>query len=152
MVKANLNEILNFFTKNNVKAQLQSETDQVYFIFKIHDRDIPVFIRVLNDGLLLQCLAFLPYSVKPEAFGDIARLLHFLNKEIDFPGFGIDESTKLAFYRSVIPTINKQVDDSLLNTYLNGIQNVCKEFVLNIEPVALGEVTFEEILEKSKKT
>jgi len=151
MIQPTIEGLQRYLKENNIDAEFQPSTNQLYFILMLHDREVPVFLRIISDGFLIQLLAFLPFQIKKDAVNDVSRLLHFLNKEIDAPGFGIDESLDLAFYRCMVPTINGEVDVALLNMYLNTLQKVCKDYMLNIEPVALGSITYEKIINNAKK-
>lgn len=151
MISLTLDAILAYLSQKGVQAQLQTETNQVIILFKIGDREFPLFIRIFEGGDLLQLLVFLPCNMKKSAFGETGRLLHLLNKELDIPGFGLDEDTSVVFYRCMIPIQNQQLDETLFDAYLNSIQLVCKSFSPVIASVAFGNVTFEEILKKTKE-
>lgn len=151
MIPLKLDNILAYLTKKGVQAQLQAETNQLVIIFKIGDREFPLFIRIFDNGELLQLLAFIPCNMKKKAFGETGRLLHLLNKELDIPGFGMDEDTSVVFYRCMIPIQKNQIEESLFEAYLNSIQLVCKSFSPVIASVAYGSATFEEILEKTRE-
>src|SRR5436853_6718427 len=108
--------LLQFMRKHKYESDIQADTQQVYTIFKINQKEYPLFLRVFDEGHLLQLLVFIPshlepneqfslgkqattpqttHSLKDEKQKDItadsARLLHLLNKELDVPGFGMDE-------------------------------------------------------------
>jgi hypothetical protein len=132
-------------------AEYQKETDQLYILFKVHEQEFPLFIRIFEGGELLQLLAFLPCNTTKESLNDTARLLHLLNKELDTPGFGMDESSSVVFYRLMMPIQNRTVDTRLLEAYIGVIQMVCKTFASVITAVALNAVTFEEVLTKARE-
>ncbi|MBT3393794.1 MAG: hypothetical protein HN411_01620 [Waddliaceae bacterium] len=150
MINATIPEILAVLKKDGYNAQVQEETGQIYFIITVEKRDIAVFLRTLNDGKLVQLIAFMPYEVQEKLFGSVGRLLHYINKEIDMPGFGMDETTHLVFYRNVIPTTHKKLDEMLFYNYLKTLERVCNEFLPAIEPLALGATTYDEVLAKAK--
>jgi hypothetical protein len=151
MINLKLDAILEYLTKKGVPAQLQDETNQIIIIFKIGDREFPLFIRIFEGGELLQLLAFIPCNMKKSTFADTGRLLHLLNKELDIPGFGQDEDTAVVFYRCMLPIQNQQLDEAVFDAYLNSIQLVCKSFSPVIAAVAYGSSTFEEILQKARE-
>lgn len=151
MISLTLDAILDYLTKNGMQAELQKETNQIVIIFKILDREFPVFIRVFEGGELLQLLAFIPCNMKKSAYAETARLLHLLNKELDIPGFGLDEDSSVVFYRCMLPVQDQQISETLFNAYLNSIQLVCKSFSPAIATVAYGSATFEEILKKAQQ-
>ena len=73
-------------------------------------------------------LVFIPIQLKPDAIHDVSRLLHMLNKEMDLPGFGMDENAGVVFYRLMIPAMNKKIDGDLLLAYLKTANNICELF------------------------
>jgi hypothetical protein len=151
MIPLDLKKISEYLDTKGIKAELQKETNQLCILFKIAEREYPLFIRIYEGGELLQLLAFLPCNTKPATHGDTARLLHLLNKEIDTPGFGMDENSEVVFYRCMIPVKDKKLDQNQLNAYVNATQIVCQSFAAVIAGVAFGAVTFDEVLKKSKE-
>ena len=158
--------ILNFMQKNKYEASIQSDTQQVYTIFKIGQKEYPLFMRVFDEGHLLQLLVFIPCHLTPnESFSsgkkhkgngeeqkglpDLARLLHLLNKELDVPGFGMDEMAGVVFYRIMLPTPKKKIEADLLLAYLKTVEHVCKMFSTPIEAVSSGQMTLDQILAKA---
>lgn len=159
--------------KNKYEADIQQDTRQVYTIFKIAQKEYPLFMRVFDEGHLLQLLAFIPShltpnenfsidkKVKRDAAGtsehreekkgvaDLARLLHLLNKELDVPGFGMDEMAGVVFYRLMLPTPKKKIESELLLAYLKTVEHVCKMFSTPIEAVSSGQMTLDQIIAKA---
>ena len=151
MIPLNLNKIQAHLRSQGIEAELQKETDQLCILLKIAEREYPLFIRIYEGGDLLQLLAFLPCNTKPETLSETARLLHLLNKEIDIPGFGMDEGAEVVFYRCMIPIKDKQIDENLLDSYVRASQTVCQSFAPVVAAVAYGAVTFDEVMKKSKE-
>jgi hypothetical protein len=170
MINMTPDSILQFMQKNKYEAEIQPETQQVYTIFKIKQKEFPLFLRVFDQGHLLQLLVFIPSHLKPnERFSlekretrsqshdeikegvvaDLSRLLHLLNKELDVPGFGMDESAGVVFYRLMLPTPKKKIEEDLLLAYLKTADHVCQMFSLPIEAVSSGQMTLTQILEKA---
>ena len=162
--------ILNFMQKNKYEASIQSDTQQVYTIFKIGQKEYPLFMRVFDEGHLLQLLVFIPCHLTPnerfpsgkkhkgeskgngeeqKGLPDLARLLHLLNKELDVPGFGMDEMAGVVFYRIMLPTPKKKIEADLLLAYLKTVEHVCKMFSTPIEAVSSGQMTLDQILAKA---
>lgn len=151
MISLDLNKIRDYLHSQGVEASYQQESNQLCIIYKTGDREYPLFIRIYEGGELLQLLAFLPCTLKAETFADTARLLHLLNKEIDIPGFGMDENSEVVFYRCMIPVKDKLLNEALLNSYLNAIQVVCQSFAPVVATVAYGAASFDEVLKKTKE-
>lgn len=151
MLKLDIHQIQKHLKEKSISAELQKETNQLVIVLKIAEREFPLFIRIFEGGELLQLLAFLPCTIIPKALGDTARLLHLLNKEIDVPGFGMDETASLAFYRCMIPAKDQQIDEGIFDALLNAAQVVCTSFAAVVAAVALGTITFDEVLKQSKE-
>jgi hypothetical protein len=151
MIPLEFNKITEHLKSHNIEADYQKETDQLSVIFKIAEREYPLFIKIYPSGDLLQLLAFIPCNTKESTLNDTARLLHLLNKEIDIPGFGMDETSSVIFYRCMVPAQDKQIQNSIFDAYLNAIQIVCKTFASVIAAVAYGTATYADVLKKSKE-
>lgn len=150
MIPLELNKIQAFLKSKGMEAEYQKETDQLFLLFKIAEQEYPLFMRIFEGGELFQLLAFLPSNTKTSTLNDTGRLLHLLNKELDTPGFGMDESSSVVFYRIMLPVYNNEVNESLIDAYIGVIQVVCKTFAPVISAVAYGSVSFKEVLSKVK--
>lgn len=150
MLKLDLSDIKAHFKQKGINAELQTETNQLVVVLKVADRDFPLFIRVFEGGDLLQLIAFVPCTIQPKSVGDTARLLHLLNKEIDVPGFGMDENAQVVFYRCMVPAKDQHVDSAIFDAYFNAANVVCTSFTPVIAAVASGTTTFEEVLKKAQ--
>ncbi|WP_068470359.1 YbjN domain-containing protein [Candidatus Protochlamydia phocaeensis] len=151
MINMTPESILTFMQKNKYEADIQADTQQVYTILKLSQKEYPLFLRVFDDGHLLQMLAFIPCQLQREIVPDMARLLHLLNKELDVPGFGMDEMAGVVFYRLMLPTPKKKIDGDLLLAFLKTIEHVCQMFATPIEAVGFGQTTLDEILQKAQE-
>ncbi len=149
-MKATSEAIGKYLKEQGVDNRILNDTDQVSFVMELEGRQVPVFINVQSGGLTVQLMACIPYKMGPGTVNEVARLLHFLNKAIDAPGFGLDEDSDLIFYRVMIPARDCIIDMALFNNYLNTVQRVCQDFIVPIEPVAMGKVTFDEMKAKAE--
>lgn len=150
MLSLNTDDVHQYLIKEQFPVQIQKETEQLVMVYKIENRDFPLFIRIFPGGDLLQLIAFIPCNLKPTAAGDVARLLHLLNKELDIPGFGMDEGANLIFYRAMIPGHEKQIHEQTLTRYVHSIEQILKNFASLIAMIAFGASTFEEVRKKMK--
>ncbi len=175
MINISLEAILAFMCKNNYEADIQPDTQQVYTIIKIGQKEYPLFLRVFDEGHLLQLLVFIPCHLEPKehaaggrksgshdvgkselssqqrVVSDLARLLHLLNKELDVPGFGMDEMAGVVFYRLMLPTPKKKIEGDLLLAFLKTVDHVCRMFSTPIEAVSSGQTTLDDILAKAQE-
>lgn len=144
--------LLAHLKKKGFNAEHQTETDQLSVILNIDGADFPLFIRILPQGPVLQLLVFIPCKLQKRTIPDIARLLHLLNKEMDVPGFGLDELANVLFYRVTIPALNNKIDMTLFDTYVSSIQMICRSFTPVITNVSIGTMTFDSVMEKAKES
>lgn len=151
MLPLDLEHIQKHLSSQSIHSKVEPETNQICMMLKIAEREFPLFIRVYEGGEILQLLSFLPCNIKPSALADSARLLHLLNKEIDLPGFGMDEDNKVVFYRSMIPAKDKKINKDIFNALLNATQVVCTSFAPVIAAVAFGTVSFEDVVLQAKQ-
>jgi hypothetical protein len=176
MINITPEDLLQFMRKNKYESDIQGDTQQVYTIFKINQKEYPLFLRVFDEGHLLQLLVFIPCHLEPnEQFvlgkkgsespsaesskspqqktvvADLARLLHLLNKELDVPGFGMDEMAGVVFYRLMLPTPKKKIESDLLLAFLKTVEHVCQMFSTPIEAVSSGQMTLDQILAKAQE-
>lgn len=149
MIPLNIEDLKKHLQELKYDAQIQEATGQLYVILKRDNREFPLFVK--TDGSVLQMIIFLPFKVLPQAFPDTGRLLHFFNKEIDLPGFGMDEDQGVVFYRCALPTADQKVDPALFNNILISMQNVSEGFLPFIFKVASGNSDFETVAKKAKE-
>lgn len=143
--------LLSHLKNKGFNATHQPATDQIVVIIDIDKIEFPLFLRVLPQGPLLQLLVFIPGRVQEKMVSDSARLLHLLNKEMDAPGFGMDEAAGVIFYRVTLPALANQVDASLFETYMKSIQLICRTFTGVITAVSSGKMTYADVLRKGRQ-
>lgn len=133
MIPLTVNDLTEFFKGEGLSPEFEKESKQVYFNLEIQEKEVPVFFRIMDKTHVLQLVAYPPTQIQEETFSEIARFLHILNKELDIPGFGMDESTKLIFYRAVIPSLTENIEEDLIRAYVNTIKNALTFFFAGIE-------------------
>ena len=92
-------------------------------------------------------MLILPVTFNKESLPALSRLLHLLNKEIDLPGFGLDEELNITFYRIIFPAFEHQIHRNLIGTMLISIQNIVKQCVPVIAKAGAGDLNFRRNLE-----
>jgi hypothetical protein len=176
MINITTESLLHFMRKHQYESDIQADTQQVYTIFKINQKEYPLFLRIFDEGHLLQLLVFIPCHLEPNeqfalrkkgseppssessqeagqkaVIADLARLLHLLNKELDMPGFGMDEMAGVIFYRLMLPTPKKKIEGDLLLAFLKTVEHVCQMFATPIEAVSSGQMSLDQILAKAQE-
>lgn len=144
-----LSEVLQ---EQGIETKIDAETGQVLFNIPYEDKvQCPTFIRVYPGGQLLQMMMFFPMVMKPKTQGDTARLLHFFNRELDIPGFGMDEESGVCFFRCMIPSLDAHLPKQIIIGYLGTLKTVCKSFIAPIGVITSGTSTFEALLSQAKE-
>lgn len=151
MTKLTQDSLFQFLKKNKLEPTLQKESGQIYIVASIANQDVPIFFGIRRDGLILQIIAYLPFEIRPQSVPEVARLLHYLNKELDIPGFGMDEPHELLFYRTIVPCKRAEFDEELFDIYLSTLKVACDTFMGAIAMIGSGASSFEEAIQKMKE-
>ena len=150
MIEANFDSLIHFL-KDELKLELKDvENEQACYLLKHQETELPVFFRLKNHLNLIQITCFLPFKIKDSALNDTARLLHLLNAELDLPGFGFDEKTKMPFYRSSFFAFDEKIEKRRLISYISSSESIVKNFFNVIIAVSQEMQSFEDVLKNSK--
>lgn len=109
-------------------------------LFSLENKELPRYWRV-------QFLFTFPFKMEPEAAQQVGSLLHFLNRQIDLPGFEMSEIDDLITYRHALLVHDKGIDKRVFQGTLGMMMLVLDLFGDTIERVATGEMTFDELLQ-----
>lgn len=152
MTPLNQKNILDFAKKEKFPdVQIDESTQQVASHIDVENIQFPLFFRIFEGDTMLQCTVFIPAKMDPSSVTETARVLHLINKEIDLPGFGMDEESQTIFFRHMLPCPDKQFDSKLLGLVLKGMQMICEGFGNTIAAVSSGAVSYAEIAEKARR-
>lgn len=153
MMVASSQALLDYLKEKKLDAKMQAETQQVYLLFKSEDdkeREFPLFFRFFQGNQFLQMIAFFPIQLDREAIPDVARLLHLLNKEIDLPGFGLDEIGGVAFFRLMMEIEKGEIAESKIDEGIKSVQSACLTFDKTVEAVAVQATTVDDLIKKAE--
>lgn len=151
MLKLNLQDVMAYLEEKKLEPQLQKETQQLYLLFTIDKVQFPLFLRVDENSKILQLFMFMPCTLEEKAIPDTARILHLLNKEIDIPGFGMEEKASVIFYRWVIPTLSGEIDEKMLDSFLVAIPQISRICFPIVASVASGKMRYDALAGKVKE-
>jgi hypothetical protein len=143
-----LGSLFDFLKKTEPTAELQKETSQVFVLRKTDNIELALFFKIIANGELMQIVSYLPVKVSNDRFQDVARLLSAINNDLDVPGFSLNESSNLIFYRVVVPFYQKKLNQDLIKQYLNVSVNAAQAFINVINAVSSGQMTYDELLQK----
>lgn len=150
LISLNNENLLQILRKHFKEPKVQPESGQVYFIIETSFGEFPVFLRIDVPTSILHIIAFLPCPMRPNAPPEIARLLHLINKEIDLPGFCLDEAAGVVFYRLSLIGNHGKIDGDIVEKVVTSLPNLCQSFYPIIASVANG-VYYEAIAGDVKK-
>jgi hypothetical protein len=106
----------------------------------------------LDPALRVQIDSAFTFSIADIAYADLAQFLHFINLQIELPGFYLDHLNEKVIYRYVLlfegETIPKKTLLSLIGVVLF-LQDV---FGQTLERLASGQVTFLGLMEELEKS
>lgn len=142
MIVLTLENIEKYLTGKGLPLQKLVESNQLCCMKNYGAAECPLFFRTTADDSLLQMLLFFPFSIKVGAESDLARFLHYINKKIDLPGFCIDDSSGVIFYRLVLPSYEKKLPKELVGIYLAALEEICSAFIDTIRLVAEGKQSY----------
>ena len=148
----NSKALVSFLKEHGLNPKIQEETKQPYIVCDIQGHEMPVFFDLREEGHLLQIIAYLPFQLKLQATNETARLLHMLNKELDMPGFGMEEKEGFVFYRAVIPCPSQKIDGTLFKRYLGTTRIICTTFLQAIKLLATGKIELEQLMNEERIT
>ncbi|WP_201456823.1 YbjN domain-containing protein [Chlamydia sp. 17-3921] len=141
----NQNNLTKFLRDSNLEPLFEKSSSLTYINILVNDHELPVFFVIRSEGEVLQLVCYFPYQLSETHKEATARLLHLLNRDIDIPGFGMDEEQGLIFYRLVIPCLNKEMSGPLLRIYIDTIKIVCDSFVHAIGLISTGNLNLDEM-------
>ena len=154
MLKFDLDNFKQHLTNKGVKFDFQKETNQILVVNKVENVEkaenieFPLFIRLIEESEVVQFLLFFPTTIKESALNDLARSLLLLNKELDIPGFGIDEKNKLVYFRTLIPCSKKECDPVIFDKIFLAVQMIGQSFLPLVAAASQGLIDFKEVQNK----
>ena len=90
----------------------------------------------------------LPFPYEDQAIGELARLLLFLNKGLDFAGWGLDEADRHVYFHYVLHS-PKQVETPRLIAGIVGMITLVLDSMADyVELVACGEKSLAELAQE----
>ncbi|ANH79141.1 YbjN domain-containing protein [Candidatus Chlamydia sanziniae] len=147
----NQNSLSKFLKNSGMEPFLERESGLIYINIQANDVDLPLFFVIRNEGEILQFICYFPYQLYETHKESTARLLHLLNRDIDIPGFGMDEEQGLIFYRLVLPCLQSKVHEMLLHIYIDTIKLVCDSFSHAIGLISSGNMNLDQLKQQAQQ-
>lgn len=99
----------------------------------------------------IQLDAPFPFAVKDTALADVSQFLHFLDLQIELPGFYLNYFDNTILYRCVHIADIEHVPIKVIVSILGIVMFLQDAFGGSLERLANGEVTFVELLQEIQK-
>lgn len=175
MLNANLKDIKSLLEKANYACEILKKSEKIpieQLVIGLDQdragRPLLLVIRTLTqeianqDALLgitapyksyqaLQLIVTLPFLVKDTQASDIARLVCFINKGMEFPGFEFSEVDRLIFFRHTLVVPENELDERILLSLVGMIQVLVDLFSETFESVANEQDSIQNIIEDAKQ-
>ena len=141
----NQNNLTKFLTHAQLEPSLERESGLIDITVPAGEHELPLFFVIRNEGEVLQLVCYFPYQIQQGQRDATARLLHLVNRDIDIPGFGMDEEQNIIFYRLVIPCLKGEINEDLLRVYIDTIKLICDSFFHAIGLISTGNMDLDEL-------
>ncbi|MDP1835518.1 MAG: hypothetical protein Q8K75_06260 [Chlamydiales bacterium] len=158
MPKGRLNHIATGLQKYGYQCEMQAEDSSIPFSrLNVslgrdgYGRERTLVIRVDSfpmpsekgaeapmEQLFLHLFVAFPFMVKPEAAGELSRLLMYFNKPLEVPGFGLDELNQIVFYRYSLVCVGDLIKIRPLVAMMGTISLLVDALTNQIEAVSQG--------------
>lgn len=144
--------VLALVQQHHPKATIDATTQQIFLQLQADHYSLPCFLKLDERNSFLQIIVFLPtppntYSPSTtQNIAQIARFLHFLNKQVDLPGLCLDEESGTIFYRVILAAPEKKLSHEFLFSYLTTAHQVCRSFGPALFALSQGKISLEELL------
>jgi hypothetical protein len=151
MIPADIESLQQFLLSQGQKVELQKETQQLFIKHLFNGKEFPLFFRLYKGAKQLQLLVFFPIQFVSSRNPHMARFLHKLNKEIDLPGFGMDEEVGLVFHRTMLILKEGKIDPYQIDIYLDAIKPLCTQCYPVIAQLATSGLTYDEFTKNAPR-
>jgi hypothetical protein len=101
-----------------------------------------------HDCVSFQLDACFPFTVDDYSMSDVAQFLHFLNFQIEIPGFCLNYIDNTILYRYVLLSENHHIPKKILMSLI-GISMLFQDFFgQTLERLAKGKVSFIDLMKE----
>lgn len=173
MIITNLKSIKDFLEKQEMKSSIlpaskELPLDMLYVDLGLDekDRNLILNIKIISEdfseskGLfelsksenaynIIHLVAGLPFQIKPEYAGEVARLVLALNKSISLPGFEMTEIDHVVYFRNAIMA-GSELDELIFMTHISNIITHINIFSDIIEDVGEGRKSLLDLVNPYK--
>lgn len=138
-------EILRFLKAEGHGLHTDKQTHQHHFMFPLANIEVPIFVKVFDGNILLQIVGYLPFQIAKGSAPTLARALHVFNREMDLPGFGMEEKEGTVFYRLVYPCPSQQIEEDTARLLIGATALAMETFLLTLKAMEEQKITMEQV-------
>lgn len=101
-----------------------------------------------HDCVSFQLETCFPFTVDDYSLSDVAQFLHFLNLQVEVPGFYLNYIDNTIIYRYVLLSENQHIPKKILISLVGMVMLFQDLFGQILERLASGKVSFVELLKE----
>lgn len=124
-----------------------SEADLTPMI-KEEDQDLRTG-KLMHHETFLHYYYLFPFTYEDKVLGDLARLLLFLNKGMDFTGFGLSEADKRVYFQYTLHAPGGQVTTQMAVGVIGLFELMLDSLADKVEAVCTGQKTLNEVVSEA---
>ena len=169
MIKVNARAIQTFLESEDMPCVQEPKSkewpfEQLFVPMGVDEqgRDLLLHIKILEEDLSenseslslkkeslhfhnIQFHLALPFQIKDDCVGDIARLILLLNRSFGIPGLEMSELDRIVYFRSAI-LAGQEIEEAILLSVIGNIVIQMDVFSSSLETVGTGKQTFVEMM------
>lgn len=108
-------------------------------------------VKETEDYTSIQIDAFFPFVVQDFSMQDVAQFLHFLNLQIEIPGFCLNYLDNKILYRYVLLSESEHIPKKIIVSLVGTAMFFQDVFGQVLERLAKGEISFVGVMEEIER-
>jgi hypothetical protein len=104
--------------------------------------------RTIKENIVLQFDSVFPFAVEDKALTEVAQFLHYLNFQIEIPGFYLNHLDNTIVYRYVLLSEGQHVPKKIIFSLIGIVMFFQDAFGQTLERLAKGNTTFVGVMEE----
>ncbi len=169
MVEVSLNSLQTFLNTQNISSRLIEKTaeiplDRLVLTLGTDEKNRPQNLDLYvvekelasltpdkkgGKAIFLHLRHVLPFTLQDQAIAEMARYMLFINKGLEYEGFGMSEVDRIVYFRHDLHCSLRQVSDEVLMGLLGYILLIIDAFGPKLEKIAHLQKTFVETVNET---
>lgn len=126
----------------------QKRTQMVTIKAQAKEGDLLQLKQAGHDCVSFQLEACFPFTVDDYSMSDVAQFLHFLNFQVEVPGFYLNYIDNTIVYRYVLLSEDQHIPKKILLSLIGMAMLFQDLFGQTLERLAKGKVSFVELMQE----